>query len=67
MKLPPLTSFRVFNVAAQADSFVQAAEQLHVTHGAVSLLSDGGQQRWLGRDVLLLADPGQPCSDDADS
>ncbi|MCX4165277.1 MULTISPECIES: LysR substrate-binding domain-containing protein [Paraburkholderia] len=36
MKLPPLTSFRVFNVAAQADSFVQAAEQLHVTHGAVS-------------------------------
>jgi LysR family transcriptional regulator, glycine cleavage system transcriptional activator len=36
MKLPPLTSFRVFNIAAQTESFVKAAEQLHVTHGAVS-------------------------------
>jgi LysR family transcriptional regulator, glycine cleavage system transcriptional activator len=36
MKLPPLTAFRVFNVAAQTESFVKAAEQLHVTHGAVS-------------------------------
>ncbi|WP_321814114.1 MULTISPECIES: LysR family transcriptional regulator [unclassified Paraburkholderia] len=36
MKLPPLTAFKVFNAAAQTESFVQAAEQLHVTHGAVS-------------------------------
>jgi len=36
MKLPPLAAFRVFNIAAQTESFVKAAEQLHVTHGAVS-------------------------------
>jgi DNA-binding transcriptional LysR family regulator len=36
MKIPPLSSFRVFNVAAQTESFVKAAEQLHLTHGAVS-------------------------------
>ncbi|WP_194789855.1 LysR substrate-binding domain-containing protein [Pseudomonas sp. UFMG81] len=36
MKLPPLTAFRYFDVAARTESFVRAAEQLHVTHGAVS-------------------------------
>lgn len=36
MKLPPLGTFRVFDVAAQTQSFVKAAEVLHVTHGAVS-------------------------------
>lgn len=36
MKLPSLASFRFFEAAAQTGSFVKAAEQLHVTHGAVS-------------------------------
>ena len=36
MKLPALTSFHFFTVAAQTQSFVQAARLLHVTHGAVS-------------------------------
>lgn len=36
MQLPSLSAFRVFDAAAKAGSFVKAAEQLHVTHGAVS-------------------------------
>jgi len=36
MKIPSLASFRFFEAAAQTGSFVKAAEQLHVTHGAVS-------------------------------
>lgn len=36
MKTPSLTSLRFFNSAAQTGSFVSAAEQLHVTHSAVS-------------------------------
>lgn len=36
MKQPPLTAFRYFDIAARTESFVRAAEHLHVTHGAVS-------------------------------
>lgn len=36
MPLPHLTALRFFEAAAQTGSFVKAAEQLHVTHGAVS-------------------------------
>ncbi|MCT6516197.1 LysR family transcriptional regulator [Proteus vulgaris] len=36
MKMPSLTSLRFFNSAAETGSFVSAAEQLHVTHSAVS-------------------------------
>ncbi|RCL23609.1 LysR family transcriptional regulator [Pseudomonas sp. AFG_SD02_1510_Pfu_092] len=36
MKLPPLNAFRYFDIAATTESFVRAAEHLHVTHGAVS-------------------------------
>jgi len=36
MRLPPLSSFRVFDVAARTQNFVKAAELLNVTHGAVS-------------------------------
>ncbi|EYC50574.1 LysR family transcriptional regulator [Hylemonella gracilis str. Niagara R] len=36
MQLPSLSALRVFDAAAKAGSFVKAAEQLHVTHGAVS-------------------------------
>ncbi len=49
-RLPPLNAIRFFEVAARHESFVRAATELHVTHGAVSrqiaLLED-----WLG--VLL--------------
>ncbi|TCT96665.1 LysR family transcriptional regulator [Pseudomonas sp. LP_4_YM] len=36
MKLPPLAALRYFDVAATTQSFIRAAECLHVTHGAVS-------------------------------
>jgi LysR family glycine cleavage system transcriptional activator len=35
-KLPPLNAVRVFEAAARHVSFTKAAEDLHVTHGAVS-------------------------------
>eukprot|EP01132_Coremiostelium_polycephalum_P013087 gene13087-15969_t len=34
--LPPLNSLRAFEATARLNSVSQAAEQLHVTHGAVS-------------------------------
>ncbi len=36
MKLPPLGSLRVFDAAARHEAFGRAAQELHVTHGAVS-------------------------------
>lgn len=36
MKLPPLTSLRFFDAAAKAGSFVKAAQELNVTHSAIS-------------------------------
>lgn len=36
MKLPPLTSLRFFDTAAKAGSFVKAAQELNVTHSAIS-------------------------------
>lgn len=35
-QLPPLHALRVFEVAARAGSFTEAAKELHITHGAVS-------------------------------
>ena len=35
-RLPPLNTLRVFEVAARHLSFVRAAQELFVTHGAVS-------------------------------
>lgn len=35
-RIPPLNSLRVFEAAARHASFVRAAAELHVTHGAVS-------------------------------
>jgi LysR family transcriptional regulator, glycine cleavage system transcriptional activator len=35
-RLPPLNTLRVFEAAARHASFVRAAAELHVTHGAVS-------------------------------
>jgi len=35
-KLPPLKALRVFEAAARLQSFTLAAQELHVTHGAIS-------------------------------
>src|SRR3954463_13630492 len=35
-KLPPLNALRAFEAAGRHGSFTKAAEELHVTHGAVS-------------------------------
>jgi LysR family glycine cleavage system transcriptional activator len=35
-RLPPLSSLRPFEAAARLESFTRAAEELHITHGAVS-------------------------------
>ncbi|WP_315834199.1 LysR substrate-binding domain-containing protein [Bradyrhizobium prioriisuperbiae] len=64
-KLPPLNAVRTFEAAARHVSFTKAAEELHVTHGAVSrqvaLLED-----WFGVKLfrrapsqLSLTDAGQ--------
>lgn len=34
-RLPPLNAVRMFEAAARHSSFLKAAEELHVTHGAV--------------------------------
>jgi LysR family transcriptional regulator, glycine cleavage system transcriptional activator len=36
IKLPPLPALRAFEAVSRLDSVVRAAEELHVTHGAVS-------------------------------
>jgi LysR family transcriptional regulator, glycine cleavage system transcriptional activator len=50
-RLPPLNSLKAFEAAARLGSFKRAAEELHVTHGAVSrhvqLLED-----WLGTPLF---------------
>ena len=35
-RLPPLSSLRPFEAAARLESFSRAADELHLTHGAVS-------------------------------
>jgi LysR family glycine cleavage system transcriptional activator len=64
-KLPPLNAVRAFEAAARRVSFTRAAEELHVTHGAVSrqvaLLED-----WFGVQLfrrapsqITLTEPGE--------
>jgi len=36
IRLPPLSSLRAFEAAARLESFSRAAEEIHVTHGAIS-------------------------------
>lgn len=51
-RLPPLNAIKAFEAAARLGSFTRAAEELNVTHGAVSrqirLLED-----WLGVRLFL--------------
>jgi LysR family glycine cleavage system transcriptional activator len=72
-KLPPLNGVRAFEAAARHVSFTKAAEELHVTHGAVSrhvaLLEE-----WLGTPLfrrsasqLTLTDAGRSYAAEATS
>src|SRR5216684_2947281 len=51
-RLPPLNAIKAFEAAARLGSFTRAAEELNVTHGAVSrqirMLED-----WLGARLFL--------------
>jgi LysR family glycine cleavage system transcriptional activator len=59
MKLPPLNAVRAFEVAARHVSFTKAAEELHVTHGAVSrqvgLLEDWLDTQLFRRSASVLS------------
>jgi hypothetical protein len=67
MKLPPLNALRYFDIAAQTENFVRAAEHLHVTHGAVSrqvrLLEESlGVELFERRNrAIFLTPPAEPC------
>lgn len=69
MKLPPLNTLRVFDAAARHQAFGKAAEELHVTHGAVSrqvrLLEDSlGLALFERRNRgVFLTDPGRQLFD----
>src|ERR1700686_3104385 len=58
--LPPLETFRFFEAAARHSNFTRAAEELHVTHGAVSQRIKGLEEhlgtplfRRSGKSMLL--------------
>jgi len=50
--LPPLNALRVFEVAARTGSYADAAEQLGVTHGAVSR-QIAVLEAWLGQTLFV--------------
>lgn len=50
-RLPPLNALRVFEAAARHESFSSAADELCVTHGAVSR-QVGLLEAWLGHDLF---------------
>jgi LysR family glycine cleavage system transcriptional activator len=50
-RLPPLNALRAFEAAARRGSFVQAAEELHVTAGAISQQVKA-LEAWLGRPLF---------------
>ncbi|WGS54316.1 transcriptional regulator GcvA [Paraburkholderia sp. D15] len=50
-RLPPLNALRAFEAAARFESFSAAADELCVTHGAVSR-QVGQLEAWLGRDLF---------------
>lgn len=50
-KLPPLQALRAFEVAARFENLSAAAEELHVTHGAVSR-QVAALEAWLGMPVF---------------
>jgi LysR family glycine cleavage system transcriptional activator len=62
-RLPPLTALRAFEAAARLESFSRAADEIHVTHGAVSHQVKGLEEflgvplfARTGRRVVLTSD-----------
>lgn len=55
-RLPVLRPLQVFEVAARFESFTRAAEELHITQGAVSRQVQE-LERWLGRDLFVRSGP----------
>ena len=51
MKLPPLTALRAFEAAARLTSFSKAAEELNVTHAAISHQIKHLEE-WFGRPLF---------------
>jgi LysR family transcriptional regulator, glycine cleavage system transcriptional activator len=52
MRLPPLNTLRVFEVAARTGSYAAAASELGLTHGAVSR-KISALERWLGQKLFM--------------
>ena len=50
-RLPPLNALRAFEAAARHESFTRAAEELHVTHGAISHQVKALEE-WLGMPLF---------------
>ena len=50
-QLPPLQALRAFEAAARFENLSAAAEELHVTHGAVSR-QVAALEAWLGMQVF---------------
>lgn len=50
-RLPPLNALRVFEVAARTGSYAEAAEELRLTHGAVSR-QIAALESWLGQRLF---------------
>ncbi|GLK67840.1 transcriptional regulator GcvA [Hansschlegelia plantiphila] len=51
-RLPPLNALRVFEAAARNQSFTRAAEELHLTHGAISR-QVRALEDWFGRALFI--------------
>ena len=64
-QLPPLDSLRAFEAAARLGSFTAAADQLNVTHGAVSRRI-AGLERWLGQSLFRRGSRGVALTPDGD-
>ncbi|MDK1378234.1 MULTISPECIES: LysR substrate-binding domain-containing protein [unclassified Sinorhizobium] len=63
--LPPLGTLRVFEVAARLASFSRAADELHVTHAAVSH-QIRQLEEWFGRPLFLREKRGVRLAPDAE-
>lgn len=63
--MPPLGALRVFEVAARLESFSRAADELHVTHAAVSH-QIRQLEEWFGRPLFLREKRGVQLAPDAE-
>jgi len=51
-KMPPLSALRIFEVSARTSSYVEAASELGLTHGAVSR-QIAALESWLGQRLFV--------------